>query len=214
MHKRIAVMLGTALLAWSPAASAQVMWDTPSFLGPRPADDIGVYAFRPEQVGGAGGDWGFLAIWRQSGNINLGVRAGIGGQSGAREVLVGAELIQPLALFGPASPLELAGTLGIGATLNSVTALRVPVGITAGFTIPLGTMVLTPFVHPRLAFDLFAFDVDGQEETETEFNVPVDLGAELQIGESIILRFGAALDDRTVLGLGAALRIPRRVVVR
>jgi hypothetical protein len=206
-------ILATAVLATllTAAPAAAQMWDAPTFLGPRPADDLGVYAFRPE-----GRDWGFAGIWRHSGNVNLGVRAGLIGEAGARSILVGAELAQPLQLFAPGTPLEISGTLGFGATFNGVTSLRIPLGLTAGFALPLGdALLLTPFVHPRIAFDLFVWeDSAGQEQTETEFNVPVDVGAELQLGESIVLRIGATIDRPNVIGAGVALRTPRRVRVR
>jgi hypothetical protein len=203
-------LVAVTLFTVRPVAAQMVMWDTPSFLGPLPADDIGVYAFRPDF-----GDWGFAGIWRQSGNVNLGARVGLGGAPGARIVLVGAELSQPLRLFGPATPLEVSGTLGLGAGFNSVTSLRVPLGATVGLVLPIGGARLTPYVHPRLAFDLHAWDANNGERTETELNVPVDLGADMQIGASFVVRFGASLDrGDTVIGAGVALRIPRRVEVR
>lgn len=209
MFKRTASAAAVLLLCAAPAAAQS--WDTPSFLSPRPADDIGAFAFQPE-----GGEWGFGAMWRQSGNVNLGVRAAIAGRSGARAVLLGAELIGPVRFAGtyPGSPLGVAWTAGVGASMNGVTALSIPLGITAGVTLPLGGAVLVPYVHPRVAFNLTSQTLGDGEQTDTEFTVPVDVGTELQIGESIVIRAGFTLADVNVLGAAVALRIPRRVAVR
>jgi hypothetical protein len=208
MFKRFGIAVAVLLCAGAPAAAQQ--WDEPSFASPLPADDIGIYAFRPDR-----GDWGFAGIWRQSGNVNLGVRAGMGGREGARLVLVGAELNAPLRVLGPASPIALSWTAGIGATLNGTTSLRVPVGLSAGLLLPLGDLTLVPYVHPRLAFDLSTFKVGGVEQTDTEFNVPVDVGADLVIGDGLVVRVGYSVGPyRNSVGAGVALRIPRRVAVR
>jgi hypothetical protein len=209
MIRRTAALAALLLLGAGPAAAQS--WDTPSFMSPRPADDIGVYSFRPD-----GGAWGFGAMWRQSGNVNLGVRAAIAGQEGARAVLVGAELSAPVRFPGalPGAPLAIAWTAGIGASMNGVTALSVPVGLTAGVTLPVAGAIVVPYVHPRLAFGLLAETIAGEEVTETEFTVPVDVGADVQLGESIVLRIGFTLADVNTVGAAVALRIPRRVVVR
>ena len=69
MRKRI---FGSAFifLLVLPAAGRAQHWETPTFFAPRPADDIGAYLVDTE-----GGDIGLAGIWRQSGNVNLGVRA-------------------------------------------------------------------------------------------------------------------------------------------
>jgi hypothetical protein len=198
-----------ALVPWPGQALAQT-WDTPSFLSPLPNDDIGLYAAQPER-----GDWGFHAIWRQSGNVNLGARVGIIGPSDGRMIAVGGELSQPLALFDPAAGFLVSWTAGLGAAFNGVTQLRIPVGVTAGMSFgQVGGFRVTPYVHPRLAFDLLAWDTGDGEETETEFNFPVDIGADMNVGDSFVIRIGATIEDRTVFGAGAALRIPRRIAIR
>jgi hypothetical protein len=203
----VAVLVGACVV---PSIAAAQTWDTPSFLSPLPNDDIGVYAARPD-----GGDWGFHAIWRQSGNVNLGARVGIVGPDGSRLVTVGGELSQQLPLFAPETGFLVSWTAGIGASFNGVTQLRVPVGVTAGLMLgQVGGVLVTPYVHPRVAFDLFAIDTPQGEETQTEFNFPVDIGADLNIGDGFVVRIGATLDDRTIFGAGVAIRTPRRVAIR
>jgi hypothetical protein len=191
------------LLGTSSALSAQA-WDAPAFFAPRAHDDIGVYAFVPEH-----GDWGVQGIWRQSGNINLGVRAGLGDDL----VLVGAEFYGPLELA--ASPLLLAWQVGIGAGFNDVTLLRVPVGVSIGAEVggP-GTLQLLPYAFPRVALELAAWDVGDDERTETDIGLALDLGADLTISPELLLRVGATLADRSAFGVGLAYRMQRRIVVR
>lgn len=194
------------LMAGPLAAQA---WDSPSFFSPRPGEDIGLYVIQPER----GGSTGFAAIWRQSGNINLGVRAGLTGDD---HISVGSEFHGPLDLLGPQSPVLLAWVLGLGATFNDVTALRVPLGMSAGISLPAGSMVITPYVHPRLALDVVAYDnQNGDEVTDTDVRFPVDIGADATLGESFVLKVGATLGDgRNVFGAGIAYRMSRRLIVR
>jgi opacity protein-like surface antigen len=206
---RRSIGFAAALVITAASAAQAQHWETPTFFSPRPHDDLGVYAIKPE-----GGDWGVVGIWRQSGGINLGVRGGVGGPSGDRTVLVGAELFGPIALNAP--PLALYWVTGIGASFNGVTALRIPLGVSVGA--PLGTeggLVITPYVHPRGALDVFAFDnADNEEETDTEFNFDVDLGVDLAITPRFSLKAGYTVGDVSVFGLGAAFRLGRGAAVR
>jgi hypothetical protein len=194
--------VGTA----APAA-AQIGWDAPSFFSPRPGEDIGLYIVVPD----GGDDVGVSAIWRQSGNLSLGVRGGIAGD----QYSLGAEFYGPLDLLGPQSGLLMAWVLGVGATFNDVTVLRVPLGISAGIGLGApGGVQLLPYVHPRVAFELAAYDVGDREETDTDFRFDVDLGADAVLGQSFVLRAGITFGRFTTFGAGVAYRIPRRVTVR
>lgn len=202
------VSLGLALAAACAYPAAAQSWEAPTFFAPRAHDDIGLYIVNMRHAD----DLGFVAIWRQSGNINLGVRAGLA--PGPQDWLVGAEFYGPLAVLGPGSPLLLSWMVGAGATFNSVTHMRIPAGLSLGANLGSGTLAVLPYVHPRVAFDLTAVEVGDEEETETEFNVDVDLGVEILLGERFVLRGGVTLGDFTVFGAGLAYRIPRPVAVR
>ena len=54
----------------------------------------------------------------------------------------------------------------------------------------------------------------GEEETETNIGLSVDLGVDVGLGERFILRAGGSFGDRDAFGAGLALRIPRKVSVR
>jgi hypothetical protein len=204
----------TASLVWLlaailvPVPAAGQAWDAPSFFSPRPGEDVGLYAFTAE----ATDDWGFAAIWRQSGNINLGVRAGL---VGSDHIILGAEFYRPFDLLGPGSGLLMSWALGVGASFNDVTALRLPLGISVGAGLgTVGGVQLMPYVHPRVAFQLEAYDLDGREQTDTSVRFDIDIGADAAIGPSFVLRVGATLGETTTFGAGAAYRLQRRLIVR
>lgn len=208
---RKGIISGALVLVFSlPGAGRAQHWDTPTFFAPRLADDIGAYL-----VDAKGGDLGLVGIWRQSGNVSLGVRAGFGGHSGDRTILVGAELFGMLVEPEPGRSLAVAWMTGAGASFDGVTALRIPAGVTIGAQLYAGTLAITPYAHPRVSLDFSTYDnADGEEETDTEFNLDVDLGGELQVGENWLVRAAVTLGDQEAFGLGLAYRIPRRVAVR
>jgi hypothetical protein len=210
MTKRILLILvglGLGLAAAAPVAAQA--WDAPSFFSPRPGEDLGIYAVRPD----GGDDWGVVGIWRTEGNLNLGVRAGwLAGES----LMVGAEFHGPLELLGPGSGLLMSWVLGGGASWRSGWLhARIPLGISLGAELGTPGLLLLPYVHPRVALDVFAYDLPGgQEQTDTEIRFDVDLGADAALGQSFVLRVGASLGDINTFGAGIAYRLPRRITVR
>jgi hypothetical protein len=210
MRTRMLVLAGSLLLGSATGAAAQVAWDAPTFFSPRPAEDIGLYAWVPD----GDADYGIAGIWRQHGNLNLGVRAGL---AGSDNIMVGAEFFGPLNLLGPQSGLLTSWVLGAGATFNGVTQLRVPFGISVGANLGTqGGVQLMPYVHPRVALDLVVWDEGGSEQTDTEFNFAVDVGADAALGESFVLRVGATIGGAgaNAFGAGIAYRMTRRLIVR
>jgi hypothetical protein len=197
-----------------PLAAQQLFWDAPSFFSPRPMDDIGIYVTRANQT--FEDATGLSAIWRQSGNLNLGVRAGVADLSDAGgTVLVGAEFYGPLNSLLPASQLEIAWGLGAGAVFGSnYTTFSVPLGLSIGLRLGSSGFQILPYAHPRLSLDIQAYDQNGTETTKTDGSVALDLGADISIGERLILRVGGSLLDREAFGAGLALRWPRPISVR
>lgn len=212
-------VLAFGALLWGRPLAAQ-LWDAPSFLPPRPTDDLGAYLFKP-----TGGDWAIAGIWRQSGDPNLGVRAGIASRDdpddrGETEhsVILGAETYGPLLTADAASQVDASWTLGAGAALGGGTFLRIPVGISAGLRLGAGETIVVPYVHPRLGLEVFADD----DTTDTDFAWAADLGADVLIGSSLVLRVGGSLRDafggdddaESAVGVGIAWRMARGVTVR
>lgn len=223
MLKRTMLAALGATVIWTASADAQV-WDAPLFFSPRPMDDIGLYYVRSNNAFFGQDLNGLKAIWRQSGNINLGVHAGIGDLEEAGDaILLGAELSKPLSSMAANTGLIMSWHLGAGATIgDGYVDLRVPLGVSLGLDLGSGgSTAILPYVHPRVSFDLAAFDDEfGEEETVSDFGFAVDLGADVGLGERIVLKAAYTIGSRNDLGkrdafgIGAALRIPRRVIVR
>lgn len=197
-----------ALAALVRPAAAQT-WDTPTFFAPGPHDEIGVYLIDPD-----GGDVGLMGIWRQSGRINLGIRAGFGGRSGDHTTIVGAEFSGPLVTAGGAQPFAVSWSTGVGAAFDGITWFRVPAGVSVGINIPGPSFTLTPYVHPRLALDIFSYSSDNRDDTDVELNADFDIGADLAVGAAWTFRLGITRGDSDVIGVGAAYRFQRGAEVR
>jgi hypothetical protein len=204
------MMLGLLAGAAAPLAA---QWESPTFFAPSPGEDLGVYYVSPASDLA---DWGVHGIWRQEGNLSLGVRLGL--EEG--EVYhVGAELYGPLGLGASASGLLFSWWLGLGASFGGdATWLRVPLGLSLGLNLGSpGAVQLKPYVFPRVAFDLLVVDVGDEEVTDTEFNVPIDAGVDVDLGPFVLrggVTFSVTEDDATSFGAGIALKMPRRIAVR
>jgi hypothetical protein len=210
MRARTALFTTMLVLAGAAPAAAQA-WDNPSFFAPRAHDDIGFYLINPEN-----GDLGFAGMWRQSGNINLGLRGGFFPDPDVW--MLGAELYGPLNLATGGTPILLAWNTGIGASFgDGFTAMRVPLGASIGFELGgVGSgITIVPYAHPRAVFELVSIDFgDDEEETDTDFDLDLDIGADVQVGERWIVRAGVSIPESTTFGIGIAYRIPRGVSVR
>jgi hypothetical protein len=210
--RRYTLVLMLALLAGAAPVAAQ--WESPTFFSPSPGEDLGLYYVSP--AGGA--EWGVAGIWRQEGNLSLGVRLGL--QEG-EAYHVGAEFYGPIGLAAPESALLFSWWLGLGASIaDNITWLRVPLGLSIGMNLGSpGSMQLKPYVFPRVAFDLLVLEneLTDEEETDTEFNVPIDVGVDIDVG-AFVLRGGATFslteDDATSFGAGIAIKMGRRIAVR
>ena len=213
--KKIKVLLLTivGLISLHGGANAQ-SWDAPMFFSPRSTDEIGLYVTRTARILPCDAT-GLVGIWRQSGNLDLGVRAGVGDLDDAGgTVLVGAELSGSLNKLVPELGVDLAWNLGAGAVFGSnYTLFSVPLGLSAGVRLGSGSLQIAPYAHPRISFDIEAFDVDGEEQTDTDGSVALDLGADINLGPSFILKLAGSLFDREAFGIGLALRWPRPVSV-
>src|SRR5919108_2637867 len=203
--RKYSVLLVFGMLAGAAPLAAQ--WESPTFFAPRPGEDLGLYYVSPAGVN----EWGIHGIWRQEGNLSFGVRLGLE----ENEVFhVGAEFYGPLGLAAPESSLLFSWALGLGASImDDITWLRVPLGVSIGMNLGSpGTMQLKPYVFPRVAFDLLAIEVGGEEETDTEFNVPIDAGVDVDVGAFVLrggVTFSLTEEDATSFGAGIALKMPR-----
>lgn len=187
-------------------------WDAPLFFSPKPMDDIGLYYVRSlNDVGG------LKAIWRQSGNLNLGLHAGVGNLDNAgNTIMLGGEFYKPLRSLAASTGLLMSGAVGFGGMFgDKYVAASIPVGVSVGLNLGNASTSILPYVHPRVSYDIVAIDdAFGNEHTETDFAFAADIGADVTLGDRFIVRGAWTLGDREAWGIGAALRIPRKVVVR
>lgn len=183
---------------------AQV-WHTPSFQPPTVSDEIGFYFADIDDA-----DWVVAAAWRQTGNLNLGLRGGLADVGERNNAMLAAEFFGGIGTAGRTLPLDLMWTLGGGATIGDGTLLSIPLGLSIGARLGDGTFLLVPYVHPRVSLDVSSF----ANVTETNLRFTADIGADAHVGRSAILRIGAALGDHDAVGIGIALPFGRSAVVR
>lgn len=193
-----------AALMFAGTAEAQI-WDTPSFLPPRPGDDVGIYVAWPD-----GADLALQGIWRQRGNLNLGVRVGYADYGADGVFLAGAETWGGILNAGADFPVDVTWTAGAGGAFGDGTLFSVPVGVSIGRTLVLSPLTVQVYGHPRLALVVFAVD----NNTTTELEGMFDLGADLHLTRDWKIRLGFTLAGTDAFGIGAAYRFGRGVVVR
>lgn len=215
MFKRSIVLTAAFTAAFAGSAFAQAGWDAPTFFSPRPMDDIGIYAFKTNAAS-IGNPTGLKLIWRQSGNLNLGVHAGTADLSDVGEaILLGGEFYGPLSGAAASTGLVMSWGLGAGAVFgDNYIDLSVPLGVSIGMNLGSGGVSLLPYVHPRVSLDVSSFGSGADEVTDTNIGLSVDVGVDVGLGERFILRAGGSFGDREAYGAGLALRIPRKVSVR
>jgi hypothetical protein len=202
MRNTSSACLFAALLFTAAPLSAQP-WDTPTFFSPRPGEDIGIYLVDFEGVD----DLGFMGIWRQEGNLNLGVRLGIHDDD---RIAVGGEFYGPVR--GLNAPLLMSWVIGVGGTFDGFTWVRIPAGISVGALFNAGNLEIMPYVHPRVAFDYIS--IEDSDADDSELNFDLDLGADVSLGPRWVFRFGASVAEFDAIGVGIAYRFGRRLVVR
>jgi hypothetical protein len=196
--------LALAGLAFCFAAEAQAQWSAPAFLPPQPGDDIGIYL-------SSVGNFGIQGIWRQHGNLNLGVRGGYIDSDTHGGVVVAAESWGLLFRAAQGLPVDMAWTVGVGAVFNSGTSLEVPVGVSIGRTVPLAGLAVQLFGHPRIAL---VFAAGDEVEDETDVAGLFDLGADVATMGGLKLRLSTTLGRFEALGLGVSIPWGRGVAVR
>jgi hypothetical protein len=178
-------------LAIASRADAQVF--TPSYLAPRVANEIGVYlSDSPGDLAGEG------ILRRNFGGTLLGLRAGVA-DLGDTRLMVGGELLSPLAVQ---APINLGITAGAQGIFGDTKAAGFQVGLDIGATLQAPGLTVSPYVHPRLGF-INGFGPSNDFDTD----LLADLGVNLDFVPGISLRLGIGLsDNQPDWGLGIAWR--------
>lgn len=204
--RKLSFVFLIGLLAGSAGQATAQPWDVPSFFSPRPGEDIGIYVVDMDGTD----DLGIVGIWRQEGNLNLGVRAGV---LDGDHISLGAEFYGPIR--GVNAPIYMSWLLGVGGTFNGATWLRIPAGVSIGTIFDAGSLDIMPYLHPRVALDYVSWDApEGVDDSDSELNFDLDLGADISLGPQWVFRFGATVGDFDGIGVGIAYRMGRRLVVR
>src|SRR5437868_1613911 len=110
---RRSLILAIATLSLATAkANAQAAFDGPQFFGPRSMDEVGLYYFKTDfNLGRDPG--GLKLIWRQSGNLHLGVQVGTADlEDIGQAILLGVELYQPIRSLSSSTGLMVNGVIG------------------------------------------------------------------------------------------------------
>lgn len=194
------VLLTVGAVSSASAQDVPSVWDSPSFLGPRPGSDIGLYL-----VDGEGSSFGFHGVWRTDANPNLGLRLGYL-DAGADDILLfGAETWGDVILESADFPLDLTWTAGAGAWVNGSTTVSVPVGLSIGKTFDLedSPIAIQFYGHPRLALVIFE---NANNDLDLDLDGQFDLGSDFFLSPDLTLRVAASLGRFDALGIGLALR--------
>ena len=198
MRRVFALVLTLAFLA--PAgASAQAVWDAPSFM--RPGAPRGLSLALTDSDPGDG--LGFLALWRRSAApLGLGFRAGIA--DAPRDdlaALFGIDVSGSLpGLGGPDGPDALWWT-GAGIVVASDFVASFPLGLVFGWTLADESVSFMPYAGAHVVLD-----VRDHENDDLDLNGVFDLGLDLGFPSGWIARFGAAVGGHDALGIG--FRVP------
>lgn len=188
----LTLALGSAAPGW-----AQVAWDSPILLSPTvPEPGVGVFLVEP-----AGGSLGVLTTWRPSGAASrMQFRAGIAEDAGGELAALGG--IDASGLLSRASdsfPLDVGWVVGAGLGVGDFVHVAFPAGLIAGRTFASADGVaFTPYASPRIVVD-GTFDAPGDG---IDLDLAVDIGLDVALAESWLIRFGGTLGDREALAIG------------
>lgn len=144
-------------------------------------------------------------------SVDLGLldRPGVDGAS----AIVGVGLAR--SITAARDPIALLPTVGAYAAIGDpANVFRVPVGISVGGRVPLeGSLLLTPYLHPRVSLDVCG-DCGGgnlrfaNEDDDFDVNADVELGLDLAFTPALSVRLAAVLgSDSFVIGDGDAFGV-------
>lgn len=198
MKLRAAAIMVLIMAGVTGEARAQVVWDSPLLLPPRPEAGTGIYLIDAHRAG-----IGVLGTWRQSPQ-GMGMRLGIaeGGAGSDVAVFGGVDLTGLVATVGADLPFDLAWLAGIGAGYDEWLVISAPVGLTLGRTFSTPEIRFTPHLAPRLALDLHLDRDEPDNGNALDLNFGVDLGLDLAFQPGWTIRLGASLGHRTGVGVG------------
>ena len=198
MLKKCIVIAGLLLLPVS--AHSQIAWDTPLLVSPNEMPGWGLYLAEV-----AGGDLGVIGTYR-SPAWGFGLRGGLAETNDDDiGVLFGVDVEGDIVRHNANFPLDVDWVFGGGIGTGDGARVSVPLGLVAGRELRAEGATLTPYVSPRVVFDLlFGRDtgLDEDDETDAELSFAVDLGLDLRFSNNFMIRFGGTFGDRDGVAIG------------
>lgn len=211
---------------WTAAAAATLLalfsadtveaqgWNYPSFQ--LPVTTRRELNFAVSEGGDAPGGASVVFQFRNApGRVQVGLDIGLVDRPAVHgaSAVVGVGLAR--SITAARDPIALLPTVGAYATIGEPTNLvRVPVGISIGGRLPLeGSLLLTPYVHPRVSLDVCAGCVVAARQSvgdgdDFDINADVELGLDLAFTPALSIRLAAVLGtDSFVLGDGDAFGV-------
>ncbi len=188
-----------ALWLLVPAGAAgQIAWDSPLLLPPNPPDGLGLYL-----VDVAGGDLGVLGTWR-SPTRSLGLRVGIAdGPANNLGVYGGMDMVGNLTRSTEEFPLDIDWVFGAGIGIVDGALISIPLGLSLGHSFENEGVGFVPYLTPRVVLDA-CIDCGRHRwsNDDVRLDFAVDLGLDLRVSRSFLVRFGATLGDRDAVAIG------------
>jgi hypothetical protein len=184
MRRKASTALLLPLVGLLIATPVRAQVFTPVYISPRLTNDLGA-AYND----GPGG-FSLEAIWRGG---PYGLRVGYADAAGGLLAL-GAEFRNIIPI--PDAPVGLAFTAAVQGLIGDESAYGLQVGLSGGYPFFAGDVVITPYLHPRLASarTLPPEDEDGR----FRFTALADVGIDVAAQGRVLFRVAA-----TIAGLGA-----------
>ena len=190
MNVRVLGRLAAVMAVFLTAATATAQaWNYPSMMTP---------TIMERQYGlliANGGDAGTVIAgqWREGMNVDTEFQLEFGfadPDGGDARIMLGAGLARRLTRASQEMPLDMVLTGGIYPSFGDPTTLiRIPVQLSMGhrFDLENSQVNITPFLNPRLSFDLCTGGEDKCGPDESDLSINFDLGAAVDLSSRLSL---------------------------
>lgn len=202
MRRASALTLTLVLLA-PAAASAQAVWDAPSFMHAGAPQGLTLAVTDSDPGDGLA----FLALWRRAAApVGLGFRAGLADAGDDLAALFGIDVSGSLPGLGGANGPSALWWTGAGVGIGDRFSASFPLGLVFGWALDEESVAFIPYVGAHVVLDARDDAGNGRDEDNLDLEGVFDFGLDLSFPSGWVGRFGAALGGRESLGIG--FRVP------